>query len=434
MGTLRTPDGGASDWFNILGGDGFQCEVDPIDGQRVYCESQNGAIHRSTDGGNSFSVAVQGIANADRNNWNTPITHDPRTTQRLYTATDRVYRSINGAGNWDAISGDLTDGPSATLAAAPSGPVAGRDHLANVTEGTVTTVAASALDINVVWAGTDDGHVWVTQNGGSSWTQVDVPGRTEWVTRVETDPFSAAGAYVTFSGYHYGSRSSRIFRTTNFGASWADIGGSLPDVPLNGVNADPAPSMRGRLYVCSDAGVYVTDNYGASWSALGSGLPPVVVLDLDLIDTTRQLFAGTHGRSMYLYELGQLGPADADGDGSDNLADCRPEDPSVFSAPGEVAGLSFGADRVTLSWSPAQPSAGSSTLHQVLRGSVADLPVGAPSEACLVSGTAGASVSDPVLPADGTAFWYLVRAINACGTGTYGAAGNGTPRAGTACP
>ncbi len=434
LGSLKTPDGGTSNWYNVVSGDGFQCEVDPVDPMRVYCERSFGAIYRSMDGGNTFAIAVQGISNNDRNNWNTPITHDPRTTQRLYIGTDRVYRSTNGAGNWSAISPDLTDGPPVTLASRTTRKLDGNSHLENVAEGTVTTIAASALDINVVWAGTDDGHVWVTKNGGSTWTKVDVPGRTEWVTRVEADPFSASAGYVTYSGYHNASPLPRIFRTLDYGASWTDIGGNLPDVPLNGVNADPDAAMRGRLFVCSDLGVYVTDNYGLSWSALGSGLPPVVVLDLDLIQSSRQLFAGTHGRSIYVYDLSQLGPADADGDGRDNLSDCRPDDPTVFATPEEVSGLAFGADHITLSWDSAAPTSGSGTVHQVLRGLVGELPVGGASDSCVAPGTPASSLADASVPPDGEAFWYLVRAENACGAGTYGSTSAGDPRAGTGCP
>jgi hypothetical protein len=81
---------------------------------------------------------------------------------------------------------------------------------------------------------------------------------------------------------------------------------------LNCVNVDPDPAMRGRLFVCSDLGVHVTDNYGQSWSMLGTGMPSVVVTDLDLIESSRQLFAGTYGRSIYVYALNQLGPAGRD--------------------------------------------------------------------------------------------------------------------------
>jgi photosystem II stability/assembly factor-like uncharacterized protein len=434
MGSLRTPDGGSSNWYNILAGDGFQCEVDPIDPLRVYCEQQYGNIFRSSDGGATFIAGFHGIPPNDRTNWNAPIVHDPHTTQRLYTASQRVFRSTDGAANWNAISGDLTDGPPASALNASDRKVVGAWHLASVVGGTVTTLAVSSVDTNIVWAGTDDGHVWVTQNGGSAWVKVDVPGRSEWVTRVETDPFSSAVAYVTFSGYRNGSRLPRIFRTTNLGGSWTDISGDLPDVPLNGVNADPDPAMKGRLFVCSDLGVYVTDDYGQSWSRLGTGMPTVVVTDLDLIESSRQLFAGTYGRSIYVYELNQLGPADADGDGRDNLADCRPDDPTVFASPGEISGLVFGADHVTLSWDSAAPTAGSATQHQVLRGLVTELPVGGASDACLVAGTLASSFVDDAAPPADAAFWYLVRARNICGTGSYGVTSGGSPRLGTACP
>jgi photosystem II stability/assembly factor-like uncharacterized protein len=434
LGSLRTTDGSPSNWNNVLGGDGFQCEVDPITPSRVYCSQAFGNIFRSSNGGDSWVSGFHGIAASDRTNWNAPLVHDPLTTQRLYTGTYRVYRTTDGAANWDAISGDLTDGHPTALSSTRKVEPDSRSHLASVVDGTITTLAASAVNGNVVWAGTDDGHVWVTPNGGSTWTNVDVPGRTEWVTRVEADPFSASTAYVTYSGYRNGSRLPRIFRTTDSGASWTDISGNLPDVPLNGVNADPNPVMRGRLFVASDLGVFVTDDYGSTWSKLGSGMPPVVVLDLDLTTPTRQLWAGTHGRSIYVYDLNQLGPADADGDGANNLEDCRPDDPTVFAAPGEVAGLGFGADRVTLSWSSAAFAAGPATEHQVVRGLVAGLPVGDASEACILTGALGSSTTDADLPPSGAAFWYLVRGRNDCGIGTYGSTSGGIPRVSAACP
>ena len=417
-GSIQTVDGGASSWYVFGGSDGFHVEVDPTDPMRVYWENFWGRINRSLDGGSTSEVVLRGIGN-ERSNWSTPIVHDPHIGLRLYTGTCRVYRTVDGADHWTPISDDLTDGPPPDLL--PS------SHLENVVEGTITTIAASGIDSNVVWAGTDDGNVWVTPNGGSTWSRVDVPGRSEWVTRVEADPFSASAGYVAYSGYRYGSRLPRLYRTLDLGATWTDISEGLPDVPVNGINADPDPAMRGRLFAATDAGVYVSDDYGARWSVLGTGLPPAVVLDLDLIETSRQLFAGTHGRSMYVYDLDQLGPADADGDGRDNLADCLPDDPAAFAIPGAVTGLAWASDRQTLSWDSAIPQAGSGTAHQVLR-------IGGSSEVCLEAGTAGTSVVDVEVPAVGLVAGYLVRARNACGTGGYGTWSDGTPRTSSACP
>ncbi len=432
-GSVRTTNGGLSNWASVNGGDGFQCEVDPINQMRVYCESQYGGIVRSSNGGGSFTGGTSGIPSGDRKNWNTPITHDPLTTQRLYTGTHRVFRSTNGAQGWTAISGDLTNGPPPHLVSEEKRD--GSTHLASAVEGTVTTIAVSGVDTNVLWAGTDDGNVWVTANGGTQWTQVDVPGRTEWVTRLEADPFSANGAFVTFSGYRDGSPLPRIYRTTDLGAKWTYIGGGLPDVPLNCINADPKPAMRGRLFVCTDLGVWVTGDYGQNWSALGSGMPLVVVHDLDLVDATRQLFAGTHARSMWVYDLNQLGAADADGDGVDNLADCAPDDAGAFAPPVEVTGLLFDADAQTLTWDPAGPLAGTGTGHQLLRGLVSGLPVGSGAgETCPVTSTPASTAVDAAVPGEGESFYYLVRAKNSCGAGTYGQTSAGGPRTSAGCP
>jgi len=431
-GSVKTTDGGLSNWTSVNGGDGFHCEVDPLSPQFVYCESQYGNIVRSTNGGGSFSGGTTGIPAADRNNWNQPIVHDPLTAQRLYTGTHRVFRSTNAAQSWSPISADLTDGPPAHLGGEADGHHAA--HLASAVEGTLTTLAVSRVNLNVLWAGTDDGNVWVTTDAGGQWTRVDVPGRSEWVTRLEADPFDAAAAYVTYSGYRNGSPLPRLYRTTDHGQTWSDIGAGLPDVPLNCVNADLDPAMRGRLFVCTDLGVYVSDDYGQSWAELGSGLPRVVVHDLDLIAGTRELFAGTHARSMWLYDLDQLGPADADGDGSHNLADCAPDDAGAFAAPGEVSGLLLGPGG-TLSWTAAQPAAGSATVHQVLRGVVGELPVGSgAAETCLVAGAGSAAADDAELPAVNASFWYLVRARNACGAGSWGQTSAGAPRVSAVCP
>ncbi|HZE88943.1 MAG TPA: hypothetical protein VE404_05305, partial [Verrucomicrobiae bacterium] len=122
------------------------------------------------------------------------------------------------------------------------------------------------------------------------------------------------------------------------------------------------------------------------------------------------------------------------GDGSNNVVDCRPGDPGLFAAPGEVADLAFGADGVTLGWSGAAPSAGSATVHQVLRGSIEGLPVGGAGESCVNAGTTATSATDPSVPAPGAAVWYLVRAENACGTGSWGTTSGGQSRASGACP
>ena len=137
---------------------------------------------------------------------------------------------------------------------------------------------------------------------------------------------------------------------------------------------------------------------------------------------------------MYVYDLNQLGLADADGDGRDTLADCAPDEPGAFAAPGEASGLALDSDRSTLSFSSAAPAAGSTTEHQVPRGLVAELPVGGASDFCVATGSLSSSVSDTDVPPVDAAYWYLVRVRNACGAGGYGSTSAGSPRLGVACP
>src|SRR6185295_3702207 len=203
-----------------------------------------------------------------------------------------------------------------------------------------------------LWAGTDDGNVWVSTNSGALWTKVNLPGVAYWVTEIAPDPFDADGAYLSVSGYRSDDRAPYLRVTHDLGATWDDVSADLPQVPVSSVAPDPA--WRGRLFAGTDVGVYLSDDLGNSWSVLGSGMPRVVVQDLVLDGPSRTLFAGTHGRSMYTYDLGQLPVPDGDGDGVDNNADCALADPGAFAVPQDVASLDVAkgpAAAAELTWS-----------------------------------------------------------------------------------
>ncbi|MGH2571350.1 MAG: WD40/YVTN/BNR-like repeat-containing protein, partial [bacterium] len=201
-GTNRTLTGGDDDWQNILGGDGFHCQVDPVNNAYVYAEWQYGELHRSTNGGSSFGSIGSGLSG--RTNWSMPVVLDPSNPATIFAGTQWVYRSANRGTSWAAISPDLTDGPSG----------------GNNTYATITTLAVAPTDPNVVWAGTDDANVWVTTNGGGNWTKVDGTLPERWVTRVAVDPTDATVSYVTISGFRWDEPLPHVFRSTDFGASW----------------------------------------------------------------------------------------------------------------------------------------------------------------------------------------------------------------------
>ena len=288
-GTLRTLSGGEDNWEAIYGGDGFYVIVDPTDARYVYAESQNGGLGRSTNGGlpSSFIPATNGIASSDRKNWSTPIEIDPQNPRVLYYGANRLYRTRNRAASWTAISPDLTNGPSP----------------ANLVYGTLTTIAVSPLDSNLIYIGTDDANVWRTHDGGLNWQRLNTNLPRRWVTRVAADPVNVQAAYVTFSGHASGSYLPHIFRTTNQGDTWTDISGNLPAAPINDVVIDPKNTAT--LYLGTDVGVFYTADLGANWQPLGIGMPLVPVHDLTLHPTTRKLRAATHGRSFFEIDLGE---------------------------------------------------------------------------------------------------------------------------------
>ncbi len=286
-GTNRTLTGSASDWSQIYGGDGFYVNVDPGNNNYIYAEYQYGGLGRSTNGGLSFTSATSGIPSGDRKNWSTPVVLDPNDPSILYYGSQRVYRSVNRAVSWSAISPDLTDG------------VPGQG---GVVYATITTIAVAPSDPLVLYAGTDDANVWVTQNAGGNWTRIDAVLPERWVTRVAVDPTSAAIAYATLSGFRDDDPLPHVYRTTDFGATWNPISSNLPEAPVNDLVVDPEDPAA--LYVATDVGVYSTNDTGGSWSALGTDLPNVVVSALKLHQPTRVLTAATYGRSMFTYDLG----------------------------------------------------------------------------------------------------------------------------------
>ncbi len=282
-GSNRTLTGNDNDWARIFGGDGFVNLVDPTDNTYVYASSQYGNFVRSINGGNNFSGATVGV-NGPRN-WHTPVVFDPNDPTILYLGTDRVYRSANRAQSWLPVSPTLTTAPSNS----------------NLVFGTVTAIAVSPADPDVIFAGTDDGKVWRTQQGNLGWQQVSIGLPERWITSIAMHPTDPATAYVTISGYRYDEYLPHVFRTNNYGQTWEDLSAGLPEVPVNDIIVDP--DVPAQLYVATDIGVFVSWDEGANWEVLADGMPNVVVSDLKYHQPTQTLVAGTYGRSMYKVQV-----------------------------------------------------------------------------------------------------------------------------------
>ena len=430
-GTNRTTTGGLGDWQNVLGGDGMECEVDPTDSNKVYAESQFGNINRSVDGGDSFVSAQNGIDSNETANWVTPIALDPTNPAVLYTGRERVYRSEDSAVSWTAISPVLpghadVDGGGAGDTEDPA-----RAHTQNLIRETITVVRSSAVDDRIIWAGTDDGHVWVTDDLGTTWNDVTPPGTEYWVTDIAPDPFDARQAYLTVTGYRQGDRLPYVRKTSDLGATWQEISAGLPQVPTNTVIADP--EWRGQVFVGTDLGMYLTDDGGATWQEMNGGMPRMVVLDLFLHATNRTLYLGSHARGLYSYDLSQLPVPDRDNDGVVNVDDCAPEDAGAYAEPAEVTPLDVGktGDVADLSWPSLADQAGSGTLYDVARDLLSTLRAdgGTAAAGALACGLATTNTSDAEPAPAGDGFYYLVRGKNVCAAGPWGSG-----RTTSACP
>ncbi len=207
----------------------------------------------------------------------------------MYLGTHRLYRTNNRGDSWQVISGDLTRGEQS--------------------RGRISAIAVAPNDSNTIYTGSSDGLVAVTRNSGGSWA--DATGSAfpqRFVSDIAVSNSSADVAYVVFNGYntHTPSTPGHVFKTGNGGQSWQNISNNLPDIPLLSVALDPR--NPGHVYVGSDIGVFRSTNDGGSWSFYNQGLATVPVMDLELNDTTRQLWAGTGGRGVYRMNLGGGAP------------------------------------------------------------------------------------------------------------------------------
>ena len=277
---VRTLTGSTNEWERIYPGDGFHVLVDPVNNQYVYAEYQYGELGRSVDGGSNFDGATIGISPTDRFNWNTPVVFNPADPSVLFIGSQRLYKSIDRAESWSAISPDLTENNSPSV----------------TPFGTITTISVSPVNDQILYVGTDNGNVQVSPDGGITWTLVSTSLPNRWVTSVAADPADENTAYVTYSGYRFGESVAHIYKTENLGATWTPISGDLPDMPVNDLIITPA---LGHLYIASDIGVFYSTDQGLHWDLVSSGLPNVVVTDLTYHAEENILVAATYGRGMY---------------------------------------------------------------------------------------------------------------------------------------
>ena len=275
-------------WDAMDVGDGGFAAIDPFN-PSIYYGSRFGISFQRNDKGGSapiddWPIKVQGIDKQDRSLFYAPFALDPSTPGVIYYGTHRLYRTSDRGETWVPISGDVTRGER--------------------TNGRISAIAVAPADPNTIYVGTSDGYVQVTSDRGQTWTNVTRPPLpNRWVSRIAVDPRDPRVAYVVYNGFntHTPDTPGHVFKTTDRGATWQDISGNLPDVPVLSIALDP--TSPGTIYIGTDVGVFRTTNDGRTWVLFGEGLPAVPVVDLYLHAKGRVLIAATHGRSVFRLRL-----------------------------------------------------------------------------------------------------------------------------------
>ncbi len=235
----------------------------------------------------------------ERWQWTYPIIFSHVDPKVLYTSSQRVWRSTTGGDSWEAISGDLSRHDPKTFEES-GGPIT---HDMNSPEiyGTVFSLAPGKKDINILWAGSDDGRIHVTRDHGRTWTNVTPPEMPDFgrVSQIDGSSFDNGTAYVAVKKMLLGDRAPYIFRTRDYGKSWATVVGGIGSTDyVHTVREDPV--RRGLLYAGTQHGVYVSFDEGESWLPFKNGLPDTPVTDL--VVEKNALAIGTHGRSFYVMD------------------------------------------------------------------------------------------------------------------------------------
>jgi photosystem II stability/assembly factor-like uncharacterized protein len=298
-----------SRWENLLGGDGFFAFSDPSDPNFAYGESQGGYIARI----NRKTLEqrdIQPKANYReklRFNWNTPIALSPNDKGTIYIGAQFLFRSRDHGVNWERISPDLSTNDPEMQKQEQSGGIT-VDNSAAEMHTTIYSISESPKNKAVIWAGTDDGNIQVTRDGGKTWTNTvaNVPNlpKGNWISWVEASRFDPASAYVTVDRHNFGDMAPYLYRTRDYGKTWQPLITPASE-GVRGfahvVKEDPkSPNI---LFVGTEFGLYVSLDSGASWNAFApNNFPHVAVRDLAFQTRDDDLVIATHGRGIWIVD------------------------------------------------------------------------------------------------------------------------------------
>jgi photosystem II stability/assembly factor-like uncharacterized protein len=308
----RTLSGGitAADFYDVGGGESGWIAPDPRNSEIVYAGSYGNLITRQDHRTgqmrniNAWPDNPMGYG-ADtlkyRFQWSFPIEFSPHDPKTLYIGSNVLMKTVNEGQNWETISPDLTRNDKSKQASS-GGPIT-QDNTSIEYYDTIFTIMESPVTKGLIWAGTDDGLVQITRDGGKHWDNVTPKGFPEWsqVNSIDASSFDAGTAYVAVTAYKLDDFHPYLFKTTDYGKTWTKIVNGIPDTHFTRVVKED-PNHRGLLVAGTEFGLYISFDDGANWKSFQLNLPIVPIADVAFHKREDELVIATQGRSFYIFD------------------------------------------------------------------------------------------------------------------------------------
>jgi photosystem II stability/assembly factor-like uncharacterized protein len=283
------------------GGEGSNHAIDPTDPDIVYSAGFYGTISRAEYGkpgpypGAPFQKELLPVLYENetplRGQWLAPFILSPHNPNILYHGMQYVFRSLDRGDTWERISPDLTTNDAATRG--------------DIRYQTLFAISESPIKYGLIYAGTDDGRLWITKDGGKAWAEITAglaPGK--WMSRIIASAYELGTVYLTQNGKRDDDFTPYVWKSTDFGKTWTSLAKGIPVGPVNVIREDPV--NKDILYVGTDMGAYVTTDGGKTWMVLGGNLPTVYVHDLVIHPRDNIIVIATHGRGMWALDADKV--------------------------------------------------------------------------------------------------------------------------------
>ena len=300
------------DWTLIHGGDGFYAQIDNVEPWIVYTESQDGYLARRnlrTAQERSIKPEAKFGEPHYRFQWNSPVAVSAHDHNTIYYGGNYFFKSTDRGDSWTRLGNELTSGVDRNklqiFGKTPDKQTLSR-HDGVEEYPTITTISESPLTADVLWAGTDDGNLQVTRDGGKTWNNVTskVPGvlKGTYVSRVVASKYAPGAAYVTFDGHRTDDYGVYLFATSDYGETWKPIRNGIPDTAGSLHVVREHPRNANLLFAGTEFGLWISWDHGANWVAFKNNFPTVPVDDIELQARENDLVLATHGRSIWIFD------------------------------------------------------------------------------------------------------------------------------------